>query len=94
MPSQCRHGPATDGLCLHAAREWRNLHGWNPEILVEGTMKRQLQIELEHAFRRMHDRKRVLLLANCWDAGSARLFVRRGFAAIATTSAGVAWSLG
>lgn len=57
-------------------------------------MKLQVQIELAHAFRRMHDRKQVLLLPNCWDAGSARLFVRRGFAAIATTSAGVAWSLG
>jgi len=42
----------------------------------------------------MHDRRQVLLLPNCWDAGSARLFARRGFAAIATTSAGVAWSLG
>lgn len=57
-------------------------------------MKRQTQVELAHAFRRMHDRKKVLLLPNCWDAGSARLFVQRGFAAIATTSAGVAWSLG
>jgi len=57
-------------------------------------MKQQTQIELAHAFRRMHDRRQVLLLPNCWDAGSARLFVRHGFAAIATTSAGVAWSLG
>lgn len=57
-------------------------------------MNRQTQIDLAQAFRRMHDRKQVLLLPNCWDAGSARLFVRRGFAAIATTSAGVAWSLG
>ncbi|MEO7051386.1 MAG: isocitrate lyase/phosphoenolpyruvate mutase family protein [Rhodanobacter sp.] len=42
----------------------------------------------------MHDRRQLLLLPNCWDAGSARLFVQRGFAAVATTSAGVAWSLG
>ncbi|MEO8123307.1 MAG: isocitrate lyase/phosphoenolpyruvate mutase family protein [Burkholderiales bacterium] len=42
----------------------------------------------------MHDRTKVLLLPNAWDAGSARLFAQRGFAAIATTSAGVAWSLG
>jgi len=57
-------------------------------------MERQTQIERAQAFRRMHDRRQVLLLPNCWDAGSARLFARRGFAAIATTSAGVAWSLG
>lgn len=57
-------------------------------------MARQTQIGLAQAFRRMHDRKRVLLLPNAWDAGSARLFAQRGFAAIATTSAGMAWSLG
>lgn len=42
----------------------------------------------------MHNRSSVLLLPNAWDAGSARLFAQRGFPAIATTSAGVAWSLG
>ena len=57
-------------------------------------MMQQAQLDRTHAFRRMHDRRHVLLLPNCWDAGSARLFVERGFAAIATTSAGVAWSLG
>lgn len=57
-------------------------------------MKRQTQVDLAHGFRRMHDRRKVLLLPNCWDAGSARLFVQRGFTSIATTSAGMAWSLG
>lgn len=57
-------------------------------------MQRQTQIDQTHAFRRMHDRRQILLLPNCWDALSARLFARRGFAAVATTSAGVAWSLG
>ena len=57
-------------------------------------MKQQTQADLAQTFRRMHDRKQVLLLPNCWDAGSARLFVQRGFSAVATTSAGVAWSLG
>lgn len=36
----------------------------------------------------------VLVLANVWDAFSARLVAEAGAAAIATTSAGVAWSLG
>jgi 2-methylisocitrate lyase-like PEP mutase family enzyme len=35
-----------------------------------------------------------LLLPNAWDAGSARLIESLGAAAIATTSAGVAWSRG
>ncbi|MGN6705189.1 MAG: isocitrate lyase/PEP mutase family protein [Rhodanobacter sp.] len=57
-------------------------------------MQRQAQLDMAQAFRRMHDRSRVLLLPNAWDALGARLFARRGFAAVATTSAGVAWSLG
>lgn len=52
------------------------------------------QINKAQALRKMHDRSAILLLPNAWDAGSARLFAQRGFAAIATTSAGVAWSLG
>lgn len=54
----------------------------------------QQQAAKAQAFRKMHDRSGVLLLPNAWDAGSARLFASRGFAAIATTSGGVAWSLG
>ena len=34
------------------------------------------------------------ILPNAWDAGSARVFEQLGFPAIATTSAGIAWSLG
>jgi 2-methylisocitrate lyase-like PEP mutase family enzyme len=36
----------------------------------------------------------LLILANAWDAGSARLFESLGARAIATTSCGVAWSHG
>jgi 2-methylisocitrate lyase-like PEP mutase family enzyme len=36
----------------------------------------------------------LLLLPNAWDALSAKVFEEVGFNAIATTSAGVAWSLG
>jgi 2-methylisocitrate lyase-like PEP mutase family enzyme len=46
-----------------------------------------------HEFRRLHA-DGVLLLANCWDAGSARLIESLGAKALATTSAGVAWSHG
>lgn len=57
-------------------------------------MNRQFQVEQAERFRAMHDRKRVLLLPNAWDAGSARMLADLGFDAIATTSGGVAWSLG
>lgn len=44
-------------------------------------------------FRRLHTQG-VLRLANAWDAGSARLIEGLGAPAIATTSAGMAWSRG
>ena len=45
-------------------------------------------------FRRLHQQPRPLLLPNAWDAGSARMIEACGAAAIATTSAGLAWSRG
>jgi hypothetical protein len=45
-------------------------------------------------FRDLHHQATVLRLSNAWDAGSARLFESLGATAIATTSAGVAWSQG
>ncbi|MGY0556624.1 MULTISPECIES: isocitrate lyase/PEP mutase family protein [unclassified Lysobacter] len=44
-------------------------------------------------FRHLHN-DGLLLLANAWDAGSARLIESLGATAIATTSAGVAWANG
>jgi len=46
------------------------------------------------AFRQLHKNSTPLLLANAWDAGSARIIEMQGAKAIATTSAGVAWALG
>ena len=45
-------------------------------------------------FRRLHDGPELLLLANVWDAASARVVERAGARALATTSAGVAWAQG
>jgi 2-methylisocitrate lyase-like PEP mutase family enzyme len=45
-------------------------------------------------FRRLHAGPNPLVLINVWDAASARIVERAGAAAIATTSAGIAWSLG
>lgn len=45
-------------------------------------------------FRSLHRNGQPLVLPNCWDAASARVIESAGAAAIATTSAGVAWALG
>lgn len=45
------------------------------------------------AFRRLHQ-SGCFVIPNPWDLGSARLLVKLGFPALATTSAGFAWSLG
>ncbi len=47
------------------------------------------RIELFHA---LHAPGELLIFANAWDAGSARLFESLGSKAIATTSSGVAWA--
>lgn len=44
-------------------------------------------------FRRLHQTG-CFVLPNPWDAGSARLLVQLGFPALATTSSGLAWTLG
>lgn len=54
--------------------------------------------ELDHAatFHALHraDAPQLLVLPNAWDAMSARVIEEAGAPAIATTSAGVSWSLG
>src|SRR5260221_12438399 len=45
-------------------------------------------------FRQLHRGPGILILPNAWDVASARIFEEAGFPAIATTSAGIAFSLG
>lgn len=45
-------------------------------------------------FRSLHATGEVLVLPNTWDVASARIVEQAGAKAVATTSAGVAWSLG
>ncbi len=52
------------------------------------------QRERAARFRALHGGPGILLLCNVWDAASARVVEEAGFPAIATTSAGIAWSLG
>ena len=46
------------------------------------------------SFRNLHYRPGVFVVPNPWDAGSAKLLESLGFEALATTSAGYAFSLG
>jgi 2-methylisocitrate lyase-like PEP mutase family enzyme len=51
------------------------------------------QRERAEEFHRLHHGE-VLVLPNAWDAASARLVEQAGAVAVATTSGGLAWSLG
>ena len=44
-------------------------------------------------FRQLHEHG-CFVIPNPWDAGSARLLAQLGFQALATTSSGIAWSMG
>ncbi len=45
-------------------------------------------------FRTLHSRDGVFVMPNVWDAGSTRILTSMGFEALATTSAGFAFSVG
>ena len=55
----------------------------------------RMSVELEKAkaLRAMH-RGEILVLPNAWDVASARVIQQTGFGAIATTSAGIAFTMG
>lgn len=52
------------------------------------------QQEKAVVFRALHERGGAFIIPNPWDAGSARILAQSGFEALATTSAGYAFSLG
>jgi 2-methylisocitrate lyase-like PEP mutase family enzyme len=51
------------------------------------------QFEKARKFQRLHERQDTFILPNPWDPGGARLLAHLGFEALATTSAGHAFSL-
>jgi 2-methylisocitrate lyase-like PEP mutase family enzyme len=57
-------------------------------------MDMRIQAEKAEQFRKLHHGPRLLLLPNAWDVASARILEECGHPAIATTSAGIAYSLG
>jgi 2-methylisocitrate lyase-like PEP mutase family enzyme len=56
--------------------------------------RRATQAEKARAFRALHARDGAFVMPNPWDVGSARVLAEAGFEALATTSAGFAFSLG
>ena len=54
----------------------------------------QTQKEKGEFFRSLHQREQAFIIPNPWDAGTARMLAHMGFEALATTSAGNAFSLG
>jgi 2-methylisocitrate lyase-like PEP mutase family enzyme len=52
------------------------------------------QAEKGREFRALHQRDHAFIIPNPWDAGTARLLAHLGFEALATTSAGYAFSIG
>jgi 2-methylisocitrate lyase-like PEP mutase family enzyme len=52
------------------------------------------QAEKANLFRALHERDSAFIIPNPWDIGTARLLARLGFEALATTSAGYAFSVG
>ncbi len=52
------------------------------------------QAEKATDFRALHEGDEPFIIPNPWDAGTARLLARLGFQALATTSAGYAFSIG
>src|SRR5580765_3063931 len=57
-------------------------------------MDMRVQAEKAEQFRKLHRGPRILVLPNAWDVASARILEGLGYPAIATTSAGIAFSLG
>src|SRR5271170_5117436 len=52
------------------------------------------QAEKAKAFRALHERDAAFIIPNPWDIGTARLLAHLGYEALATTSAGYAFSVG
>jgi len=52
------------------------------------------KIKKAFAFKALHTQPGIFIMPNPWDAGSAKILAGLGFKALATTSAGLAFSLG
>src|SRR5579863_5918670 len=71
--------------------------GWSTAykpIPFERRLVLQTQAEKAARLLALHQRPQPFVIANPWDAGSARILAGLGFEALSTTSAGLAFTLG
>src|SRR5438105_15266936 len=64
------------------------------DALFERELKMRTQMEKAELFRALHVRPGAFIIPNPWDAGTAKLLAAMGFEALATTSLGLANTLG
>jgi 2-methylisocitrate lyase-like PEP mutase family enzyme len=72
----------------------RNISHRLAEVPIHYCVSNSQQQNKAATLRALHFGSDVLLLPNVWDVASARIVEDAGFSAIATTSAGIAFSLG
>jgi 2-methylisocitrate lyase-like PEP mutase family enzyme len=63
-------------------------------IWSKGSSVMTRHTDMQKKFKALHAEARGFVMPNAWDAGSAIVLTQAGFPAIATTSAGIAFSLG
>src|SRR5947209_2804356 len=63
-------------------------------VVSLGVSLMESQAARAESFKSLHARPRIFAIPNPWDAGSAKMLAALGFEALATTSAGLAFSLG
>ncbi len=88
---------------------WHEMRDWRIEdageicsqmVQIQGESDKKADRKMsDHArkmkrFRQLHGGERAFVMPNPWDAGSARILTALGFDALATTSAGFAFSIG
>lgn len=67
---------------------------WGPEVGLGAVMHHTDQGTKFALFKQLHERPGAFVIPNPWDAGTARILTSLGFEALATTSAGFAFSIG
>lgn len=63
-------------------------------VSVESTEDGKQMEDKRTLFRKLHENPGTFIIPNPWDVGTARILAAMGFPALATTSAGMALSLG
>ncbi len=73
---------------------FRFIIGGRSTVAAERNDRMPTQAEKAIRFQALHQRPGVLVVGNPWDAGTARILTALGYAALSTTSAGLAFALG